>query len=162
MQTQIMLQQKKKKKTTKFLAVLGLCLTLAVCLCSSIAKTSVTPQQADVQVVQTMNAPVGTYPGYASLRLADSSTEVPAKKAASPILTEIIENLTGGITSTAQGIGTGINSAIKSIFIDTSTDGATSLSTAGIIITVFAGIALALGLTYLVVHFLFNLGGGRL
>ena len=161
MQTQIMLQQKKRKKTTKFLAVLGLCLTLAVCLCSSIAKTSVTPQQADVQVVQTMNAPVGTYPGYVSLRLADSSTEAPVKKAASPILTEIIENLTGGITSTAQGIGTGINSAIKSIFIDSTGSGDT-LSTAGIIITVFAGIALALGLTYLVVHFLFNLGGGRL
>lgn len=161
MRTQIMLQLKKRKKTTKFLAVLGLCLTLAVCLCSSIAKTSVTPQQADVQVVQTMNAPVGTYPGYTSLRLADSSTEAPAKKAASPILTEIIENLTGGITSTAQGIGTGINSAIKSIFID-STDSGDKLSTAGVIITVFAGIALALGLTYLVVHFLFNLGGGRL
>lgn len=162
MQLQIMLQQKKRKKTTKFLAVLGLCLTLAVCLCSSIAKTSVTPQQADVQVVQIMNSPMtSTRPGYVSLRLADSSTEAPAKKAASPILTEIIENLTGGITSTAQGIGTGINSAIKSIFID-STGSASTLSTAGIIITVFAGIALALGLTYLVVHFLFNLGGGRL
>lgn len=70
------------------------------------------------------------------------------------LLTEIISLLTGGITQMATGIGTGLNKLVSSIFL-TETG---VISTFGGIIIVFAGIALAIGLSRWVVNFLTSLG----
>lgn len=70
------------------------------------------------------------------------------------ILTEIINLLTGGLTAMATGIGSGLNSLVSSIFL-TETN---TLSTFGGIIIIFAGIALAVGLSRWIVNFLTSLG----
>ncbi len=70
------------------------------------------------------------------------------------ILTEIIQLLTGGLTEMATGIGGGLNSLARSIFL--TTEG--TLSLFGGIIVIFAGVALAIGLSRWVVNFLTSLG----
>lgn len=70
------------------------------------------------------------------------------------ILTEIIGLLVGGLTEMASGIGSGLNSLVSSIFL-TETN---TLSTFGGIIIIFAGVALAVGLSRWVVNFLTSLG----
>lgn len=155
---QNLLKKTKTKKLSRFFATLGLCLVLALTVVSTVAvNQNVKAETANVETVQTYNAPRSTLPDVTPIKVlaVDGDT---SSGSSNTIMSEIISNLTGGITETAQGIGSGINNAIKSIFIDT--DG--GLSTAGTIITIFAGISLCLGLTYLVVHFVFNLGGGRL
>lgn len=77
------------------------------------------------------------------------------------VLTEIIEILVGGVTKMGQGIGSGINGVVQSMFLTTTGEGAsavTKLSTFGGIVAVFGGIALAIGLTKLVYHFVTSLG----
>lgn len=75
----------------------------------------------------------------------------------SAVLQEIITLLTSGISQMATGIGTGLQSLVNAIFLDTS--GSTpALSTFGGIIVVFAGIALAVGLCRWVVNFVTSLG----
>lgn len=76
----------------------------------------------------------------------------------SAILTEIIDLLTGGLTSIASGIGTGLQQLVTNIFIETGAEGAMQLSTFGGITVVFAGVALAIGLCRWVVNFLTSLG----
>lgn len=73
------------------------------------------------------------------------------------IVGEIVDILTAGIVDLGQGIGTGINSAVTSLFI-TTTEGTQSLSVAGGIIVVFAAISLAVGLTTFITKWLFSLG----
>lgn len=73
------------------------------------------------------------------------------------ILTEIIGLLVGGITSLATGIGSGVNSLVTSIFID-STGSTQALSVFGGMVAVFGGIALAVGLSRWVMQFLTSLG----
>lgn len=70
------------------------------------------------------------------------------------ILTNIIEILVGGITGIAEGIGAGLSTLAQSIFL-TAEGG---LSTFGILIVVFAGISLAVGLCRWVVNFVTSLG----
>lgn len=70
------------------------------------------------------------------------------------ILTEIIELLTGGLSTMATAIGSGLNGLARSIFL--TTEG--TLSLFGGLIIIFAGIALAVGLSRWVVHFLTSLG----
>ena len=73
----------------------------------------------------------------------------------------IIEILVGGITEMAKGIGGGLSTLAQSIFLQTTGEGAsatTSLSTFGILIVVFAGISLAVGLSRWVVNFVASLG----
>lgn len=70
------------------------------------------------------------------------------------ILTEIIQLLTGGLAEMATGIGSGLNSLARSIFL--TTEG--TLSLFGGLIVIFAGIALAVGLSRWVVNFLTSLG----
>ncbi len=75
----------------------------------------------------------------------------------SSILTEIVTLLTGGIVGVAEGIGGGLQQLATSIFLDGTGD-TTKLSVMGVLIVVFAGISLALGLSRWVLNFVTSLG----
>lgn len=77
------------------------------------------------------------------------------------IMQSIIEILFGGITQVAQGIGSGLSTLAQSVFLQTTGQGesaTTTLSTFGVLIVVFAGISLAIGLSRWVVNFVASLG----
>lgn len=77
------------------------------------------------------------------------------------IMESIIEILVGGITQVAQGIGAGLSTLAQSVFLQTTGSGdsaTTTLSTFGVLIVVFAGISLAIGLSRWVVNFVASLG----
>lgn len=76
------------------------------------------------------------------------------------ILQAIIEILVGGITSVAQGIGSGLSTLATSVFL-TGTGETQTLSTFGILIVVFAGISLAVGLSKFVVGWVASLGARK-
>lgn len=76
----------------------------------------------------------------------------------SALLTEIISLLTGGIQGIASGIGSGLQSLVTSMFLVTGDGGAMTLSVFGGLIIVFAGIALAVGLSRLIFNWLTSLG----
>lgn len=81
------------------------------------------------------------------------------------IVTQIIAILVSGIKGIATGIGEGLSSLVQSIFFVTETVGETTttvMSTFGILVCVFAGISLAIGLSRLVVRWLSTLGGSRM
>lgn len=77
------------------------------------------------------------------------------------ILTEIISLLTGGITGVASGVGNGVSTLVTDIFIQTSEQGAQTLSVFGGVIVVFAGVSLAIGLCRWVMNFLTSLGAKK-
>lgn len=82
----------------------------------------------------------------------------------SQIMQEIITIMTSGITTFAQSIGSGISTLVKSVFLETTgtgSDAVTSISTFGVLVCVFAGIALVIGLSRLIVAWLGSLGGSR-
>ena len=77
------------------------------------------------------------------------------------IMQSIIEILVGGISGVATGIGQGLSTLAQSVFLQTTGTGetaVTSLSTFGILVVVFAGISLAIGLSRWVVNFVASLG----
>lgn len=76
------------------------------------------------------------------------------------ILEEIVEILVGGITQVATGIGSGLQSLVQNIFLTGSgtTESPYALSTFGIVIVVFGGVGLALGLSRWVLNFVTSLG----
>lgn len=76
------------------------------------------------------------------------------------VLTEIITLLTGGITGIASGIGTGLSNLVQQIFLTGSGTEADpyALSTYGGVIIIFAGVALAIGLSKMVVNWVTSLG----
>lgn len=77
------------------------------------------------------------------------------------IMQSIIEILVGGISGVAEGVGQGLSTLAQSIFLQTTGTGdtaTTSLSTFGVLIVVFAGISLAIGLCRWVVNFISSLG----
>ena len=77
------------------------------------------------------------------------------------IMQAIIEILVGGISGVATGIGQGLSTLAQSVFLHTTGEGAqavTSLSTFGVLVVVFAGISLAIGLSRWVVNFVASLG----
>ena len=76
------------------------------------------------------------------------------------LLGQIIEILVGGITGIAEGIGQGLSTLATSIFLTGEGD-AQTLSTFGVLVVVFAGISLAIGLSRLVVRWISSLGGSR-
>lgn len=78
----------------------------------------------------------------------------------SSILQEIISLLVSGITQLASGIGSGLKALVTDIFLDT-TGSTPTLSTFGGILVVFAGIALAIGLSRWVVNWLTSFGGSN-
>lgn len=73
------------------------------------------------------------------------------------ILSSIIEIMVGGITGIATGVGSGLSTLVQSIFLTTG-EGGQELSTFGIMIVVFAGISLAIGLSRWVLQFLTSFG----
>lgn len=78
------------------------------------------------------------------------------------VLTEIIALLVGGISGIATGIGEGLSKLVTEIFVTTSEAGAvTGLSVFGGLIAVFGGIALAVGLSRMVVGWVMSLGGRK-
>lgn len=74
------------------------------------------------------------------------------------IVTQIIAILVAGIKGIATGIGEGISSLVQSVFFTTTGD-VTSMSVFAILVCVFAGISLAVGLSRKVVSWLGSLGG---
>lgn len=74
------------------------------------------------------------------------------------ILGEIISLLTGGLMQMATGIGAGLNGLVTEIFLETGEGGTQSLSVFGGLIVVFAGIALAVGLSRFVTQWVSSLG----
>lgn len=77
------------------------------------------------------------------------------------IMQAVIEILVGGITQVAKGIGSGLSTLAQSVFLQTTGEGdqaQTTLSTFGVLIIVFAGISLAIGLSRWVVNFVASLG----
>lgn len=77
------------------------------------------------------------------------------------IMQAIIEILVGGISGVATGIGQGLSTLAQSVFLQTTGSGAdakTSLSVFGVLVVVFAGISLAIGLSRWVVNFVASLG----
>lgn len=73
------------------------------------------------------------------------------------ILTEIIQILVGGITGIATGIGQGLSTLVSNIFLQTSG----GLSVFGILVVVFAGISLAVGLCRAVVGWVGSMGARK-
>lgn len=73
------------------------------------------------------------------------------------IVAEIVGILTSGLTEMATGIGQGVSALAQNIFF-TTTGETESLSVFGVLIVVFAGIALAIGLSRLIFHWLTSLG----
>ena len=73
------------------------------------------------------------------------------------ILVQIIDLLVGGLTSIAEGIGSGLQSLVQSIFL-TQVGDTTELSTFGAVIVIFAGVSLAIGLSRWVVEWVSSLG----
>lgn len=78
------------------------------------------------------------------------------------ILSDVLEILLGGFTETATQMGAGITAFVESIFLTTGAEGATSLSTFGVVILVFAAVSLSLALFRLILNWIRGLGGSRL
>lgn len=75
----------------------------------------------------------------------------------SDILTQIVGLLTSGLQSFGQGIGSGLNTLVTSIFVDSS--GTTQqLSVFGGVIVIFGAIALCIGISKWVVNMLTSWG----
>lgn len=75
------------------------------------------------------------------------------------ILTEIIDLLIGGITGIAGGIGSGLSELVSNIFLKVGETGTIEgMSVFGGLIVVFAGVALAIGLSRWVVNWVTSLG----
>lgn len=76
------------------------------------------------------------------------------------LLGEIISLLVGGITQLASGIGTGLMELVSAIFVNGTgtTEDPYTLTVFGGLIVVFAGIALAIGLSRFVMNFVSSLG----
>lgn len=77
------------------------------------------------------------------------------------LMGDIIKILVGAIKEFATGIGAGLSFLVQNIFLVTSGTGEsaiTTLSVFGIVILIFAGISLAVGLSRWVVNFITSLG----
>ena len=84
---------------------------------------------------------------------ATDATEVDGEA----IMSEIVSILTSGITDFGSGLAVGINGYVKALFISSSG----GLSTTGVIIVVFAAIALVTGITALVWNWISTLGARK-
>lgn len=78
------------------------------------------------------------------------------------ILSQIIEILVSGLTSFGSGLGAGIQSIVQALFVATdATTGTQSLTTFGILVACFGGLALCTGLTRRLFNWLITLGGSK-
>lgn len=73
------------------------------------------------------------------------------------LMQQIIELLVSGITGIAEGVGSGLTTLAKAIFV-TSSGETTTLSIFGGLVVIFAGISLAIGLCRWVVDWVASLG----
>lgn len=78
----------------------------------------------------------------------------------SSVLDQFMQLLTGGIVNLAEGIATGVSTMAKALFLEVNAEtGAVSgLSVFGGIVAIFAGIALAVGITTRVYTWITSLG----
>lgn len=75
------------------------------------------------------------------------------------VLQEFVSLLVGGIESLATGIASGVANMAQALFLETSEQGAvTGLSIYGGIVAIFAGVALAVGITTRVFTWITSLG----
>lgn len=76
------------------------------------------------------------------------------------VLEDFVEILVGGITQLAQGIASGVVAMTKALFleVDATTGQATGLSMFGGVVAIFAGLALAVGITTKVYTWIVSLG----
>ena len=75
------------------------------------------------------------------------------------VLTEFVQILVGGIVDLAKGIANGVAEMATALFLKTGETGAvTGLSTFGGIVAIFAGLALAVGITTKVYLWVTSLG----
>lgn len=80
---------------------------------------------------------------------------------ATDIVSEIVQILVAGLTELGTGIGNGVANFAKALAFETVGEGSsatTQLSTYFVLILVFAGVALAIGLTTKIFNWLQNLG----
>ena len=74
------------------------------------------------------------------------------------VLQSFVEILVGAISSLAEGIATGVVTMAKALFLEYSEGALVGLSVFGGIIAIFAGIALAVGITTKVYTWVTSLG----
>lgn len=79
---------------------------------------------------------------------------------ASEILAQVISIITGGIVEVATAMGTGVSTLVQNIAF-TGTGETQELSLFFILVLVFAGVSLALGLARLIINWIQGLTGGR-
>ena len=73
------------------------------------------------------------------------------------LVAEIVEILTSGLVAMGTGIGEGVSALAQGIFL-TGEPGAETMSVVGVLVVVFAGISLAIGLSRLIFHWISTLG----
>lgn len=75
-------------------------------------------------------------------------------------LSEFVDILVGGIVDLAEGIASGVSTMAQKLFleVDATTHAVTGLSTFGGIVAIFAGLALAVGITTRVYLWITSLG----
>lgn len=82
-----------------------------------------------------------------------------AAKTMGDILSDFIQLLIGGIKDLATGIGSGVNGFVRDLFLEVDAQGViTGLSTFGGVVAIFAGIALAVGITTLIFNWIRSMG----
>lgn len=73
------------------------------------------------------------------------------------LISEIVSNLTGALVDFANGFGKGLMALVNSIFM--TSEG--KLSTFGVLITIFGGVAMAFGLSRFVLRWLSSMGKSK-
>ena len=73
-------------------------------------------------------------------------------------LSQFVDILVGGIVDLAEGIATGVSTMAEKLFLTVSDGTVTGLSTFGGIVAIFAGLALAVGITTRVYLWITSLG----
>lgn len=73
-------------------------------------------------------------------------------------LQEFVQILVGGISNLATGIAQGVSSMAQELFLEVSEGTVTGLSVFGGIVAIFAGLALAVGITSKVYTWITSLG----
>lgn len=80
------------------------------------------------------------------------------------ILTTILQTLTSGIATFAQGLGQGLKALVENIFLEVSTvEGVTSyaLSSFGYLVVIFGAVALTIGLSRYIVMIVTSFGARK-